>query len=138
MVRIHGEFGEFKEHLPATVTVSGVVMEVNENTVSCLGAVSVFTRFIEDERDGRFVPTEESAITCTDISGRFNISDVVTFTDISGRFNISDVAAFTRTLPIMFQVDKYIPKSILIHVNPETNEQNVSVIIQLDRESIMD
>ena len=102
------------ENLSATVTVSGVVMEINENSVSCIGGVSVLTRFIEG--DGKFEPTKESSMTCTDISGKFSISEFV---------------ADSRELPIAFQIDKYKSKVIEIHVSPETNEQNVSVIIQL-------
>lgn len=117
MARIHGEFGEFKKHLPATVTVSGVVMEINENSVSCIGGVSVLTRFIEGE--GKFMPTEESSIACTDISGKFSISEVVT--DL-------------REVPIVFQIDKFETKCISIYVSPETNEQDVSVVIQLNRQ----
>ena len=64
------------EHLPATVTVSGVVMEINENSVSCIAGVSVLTRFIEE--DGKFIPTKESSVTCTDYSGKFSISEIVT------------------------------------------------------------
>jgi len=104
------------EHLPATVTVSGVVMEVKEDSVSCIGGVSVFTKFIKNEKDDTFIVTEDSSITCTDISGRFSISEVV---------------RNSRMIPIAFQIDKYKSKVIEIHVSPETNEQNVSVIIQL-------
>ena len=123
------------ENLSATVTVSGVVMEINENSVSCIGGVSVLTRFIEE--DGKFIPTKESSVTCTDNSGKFSISEIVTNIRKVPIVFQSGITTDLREVPIVFQIDKFEAKCISIYISPETNEQDVSVVIQLNRQKIL-
>jgi hypothetical protein len=102
--------------IPTTVTVSGVVMEITEEWVSCLSGVEITTSVL---RDGKPIPDHDSSLTCSDLSGRFKISDIVTNPD---------------ELQLSFGYNKSTFTDMTISTDKYSNELSVNVIVEYVRQ----
>ena len=64
------------EGIETLVTVSGVVMEIGAESTSCISGVEITTNIL---RDGKPMSDYDSSLAWSDLSGWFNISDMVPY-----------------------------------------------------------
>lgn len=111
------------EVIPTMVNVEGVVMETGEDTVKCLSAVKITTSITT--RDEQTVDPDDRAITYSDLSGKFRISDQVTYPNtLTFNFEKKGYTFSKLSIDIQYTFNHTSTKMV-----EDGNETNICVVI---------